>query len=125
MRCEHCEELQEQVRQLRALLVPSKRFPDEWGLTPTENILLAVLVSKGRARREACVAAVSKPGREEPGPRIVDTCISRIRVKLRKQKLDVKIRAVVSEGYLIEKDDANLLKSFMIGDNHFDSCNLQ
>lgn len=53
----HIDELEEEVRQLRELLVPPVVFPDEWRLTPQEAAVLAAMarhpVCANRQLREA------------------------------------------------------------------------
>lgn len=90
MRCDHCEELREEIAYLQRELGLQKhedavtRLGQRWGLSNTEAKILAHL----HARRGACVSksqlwdALYADGSSEPEVKIVDVFICKLRHKL-------------------------------------------
>jgi len=106
--CTRCDELQEEVRQLRALLAPPTfNIPTSWGLTRGEQaVFLALLNAKGRVLTYEYLFEASR-GRD----RNVEVCdpennvsvrIVYVRKKLRKAGAPYKIVTAWGRGYCLQ-----------------------
>lgn len=104
MTCEHCEELEEEVRQLKAELFGADWTPpDEFRLTPSEAVIVRALIKKvGACSREFLMNATrGAPGtlRRDVNMNVIDAQISYIRQKFR--PYDLTIGTVWGTGYCI------------------------
>ena len=88
--CEKIEELEEQVRQLKKLLVPVFITPIEWGLNRQEQALFRMLLKREivtRAMFDAAIATTSNT------PRYCDVILHNLRKKLKKFGFEIKNQA--------------------------------
>lgn len=103
-------EAQEEIRQLRALVLQQDgwRAPLELDLTATQEAILAALVTGGLRSKETLHAATRGPGREvETEIKIVDVQICHIRRKLKPYGL--VITTVWGRGYELQAESRERL----------------
>ena len=111
------EELREQVRQMKAALVPPFLYPAEWRLTAAETIILSVLLARPIAPRRAIVTAlrtrpIGRGGQVRPDDAdsmpSIDTLIWKLRQKL--NPLGCQIEAVYGVGWRLDQDGRQKLQ---------------
>lgn len=96
------EALRAENEALKALLRPRTKFDPRWGLSGHEEQVLGLLYQRGEATYDQLVVCIgAAPG--EAGYQVVTSCVFRLRVKLRKQKIDIK--TVRSFGYYLADED--------------------
>jgi hypothetical protein len=96
------DELEETVRQLRALLRPLGSFPAHWRMSPLQGRLLAALCRSGELNIEAACAAAGRGGSELTSPEVVRQHISRMRSKL--EPRGITIESAHGIGYYLDPD---------------------
>lgn len=112
MMCDHCQELEERVRQLEQQLY-GKRWecPVELGLTPMQARLLAALVANDRTLPRWFLFEASRGDgcwSEIEGDKLVHTVISKIRSQI--EPFGLEILTVYNTGYrLTPESRARLL----------------
>jgi two-component system cell cycle response regulator CtrA len=112
MICEHCEELQEQVRQLEARVLGAGWEPPlEFRLTGHEAVILQALIAHDRTvpnwlLYEATRTAPNARG-DDVDPKIVNVRISLLRTKLR--RFGLSIITVWAQGYRLEPESRERL----------------
>lgn len=115
MACDHCEELEEKVRQLEAALHGNDwEPPADFHLTWTERILLQTLVARNRVvpvwlLYEATRYSPRARG-DDVDPKIVSVRMSTLRSKLR--PFGIEIETFYSDGYRINPDSRQRLLSW-------------
>jgi len=114
-RCERCQELEEEIRQLRKLITPGGRFPLSWSLTNKQTLLLSCFLTRSIVTRDAALAGVYGADTEND-IRIVDVYMKRIRERFRDVGVDIKFKAEYGLGYSITAEDQAKLKSFVVTD---------
>ncbi len=98
---EEIETLREENRQLRELLTPPIRVPEEWGLTLSEERLLSALQAAGTrtVTHERALTATCDREEDLPERQILSVLVSRVRKKLGRAGLPTSIETVRAEGY--------------------------
>ncbi len=86
--CEKIEELEEQVRQLKKLLVPVFITPIEWGLTRKEKALFCMLLKRDLVSRDMLDAAAITG--TSISPKYCDVILYFLRKKLKKFGVQIK-----------------------------------
>ena len=86
--CEKIEELEEQVRQLKKLLVPVFITPIEWGLTRKQQALFSMLLTRDLVTRDMLDAAAIAGASSTPN--YGNVIIYQLRKKLKKFGIQVK-----------------------------------
>ncbi len=115
--CDRCEELQEEVRQLRELMAPSDVVtPDGCNLSPAEAAVFSALLSAGgklrsnnylfQVTRDFTWSEYRSGARAAPDPdSLVKVYISKIRRKLRETGAPYEIRLHWARGYSLHRTD--------------------
>lgn len=95
--------LKEQVAYLQSLLVADDPLPAEWNLSPSEERLFRVLLSREVATRDVVIAAVYW-GKDEPetAAKCIDVNVSRMRKKL--SAFGVEVKTIWGRGYCLPSD---------------------
>ena len=84
-------ELEEQVRQLKKLLVPPFVTPVEWCLTGQEQTLFCMLLTRDRVTRDMFNAvAITRPSTKNAANQCCDMAVCHLRKKLKKFGVQVK-----------------------------------
>ena len=128
MGCVNCERLKREIRELREEL-------DEWGLVENNETLADKIRTRFRLRPQAAytlAAMIERPGRVFSREAIIQhigyngspmdtkrngedqsvrTNISWVRLGLKDARLDVEVRNVHGQGYLITKEDAEKVRA--------------
>lgn len=86
--CEKIEELEEQVRQLKKLLVPVFITPIEWGLTRKQQALFCMLLTRDLVTRDMLDAAAISGASSTPN--YGNVILYQLRKKLKKYGIQVK-----------------------------------
>ena len=86
--CEKIEELEEQVRQLKKLLVPAFVTPVEWGLTRKQKALFCMLLTRDLVTRDMLDAAAITGASSTPN--YGNVLLYQLRKKLKKFGIQVK-----------------------------------
>ena len=94
------DQLREENRQLRALLVPPVSAPPEWHLTPRETRMWAHMNSRPLSTRESLMFAISE-GREME-PQNLNVGLHHLRKKLAKH--GVRVVNQWGHGWRLEHD---------------------
>ena len=112
---EHIEELEETVRQLRELLIPSVTFPAEIGLTATESKMLSFLLARSPniVSKERIFQAIYFDAQDAPVSKIIDVMLLRCRKKL--APYGVEIARSWGAGVGIESRSAAILRTILEG----------
>lgn len=107
--CVRCEELQEQVQQLKAELSGTKRFPAKWSLTPAQKTVLGLLVTRGRVTYQSARIVLwdEPPDSDED---VIRRHISVIRVKLPW----LKIETIYGEGWELAPGEKEKIEQEMV-----------
>ena len=85
------DELKEQVRQLKKLLVPPFVTPIEWGLTAQQQTLFCMLLTRDRVTRDMFNAvAITRPSTKNAANQCCDMAVYHLRKKLKKFGVQVK-----------------------------------
>ena len=106
--CARCEELEEELRQLRATLAPPAfEVPTRWGLTAAEAAtFLALYQRRGKVASVFLLFEASKPwARNSDGPdarNVVSVRIHHIRKKLKAARAAYSIRTACGRGFYLE-----------------------
>ena len=88
---EKIDELKEQVRQLKKLLVPVFVTPIEWGLTAQQQTLFCMLLKRDLVTRDMFNAvAITRPSTKNAANQCCDMSVHRLRKKLKKYGVQVK-----------------------------------
>ena len=89
--CEKIEELEEQVRQLKKLLVPIFVTPVEWCLTAQQQTLFCMLLTRDLVTRDMFNAvAITRPSTKNASNQCSDMAVYHLRKKLKKYGIQVK-----------------------------------
>lgn len=89
--CVKIEELEEQVRQLKKLLVPAFVTPVEWGLTAQQQTLFCLLLTRDRVTRDMFNAvAITRPSTKNESNQCCDMSVCQLRKKLKKYGIHIK-----------------------------------
>ena len=84
-------ELEEQVRQLKKLLVPPFVTPVEWGLTAQQQTLFCMLLKRDLVTRDMFNAvAITRPSTKNTSNQCSDMAVYHLRKKLKKFGVHVK-----------------------------------
>ena len=84
-------ELEEQVRQLKKLLVPVFVTPIEWGLTAQQQTLFCMLLKRDLVTRDMFNAvAITRPSTKNISNQCCDMSIYHLRKKLKKYGIQIK-----------------------------------
>jgi DNA-binding response OmpR family regulator len=110
--CTRCEELEEQVRQLKALLAPPVLFPDEWNLTKRETQLLQAFLVQRQLSREHLLT-VMYDHETDIDIRTIDAFVYKLRKKFEAAGVAVTIEPVRSIGYRMSGADQKYIRTFM------------
>lgn len=86
--CEKIEELEDQVRQLKKLLVPAFVTPVEWGLTRKQKALFCMLLTRDLVTRDMLDAAAITGASSTPN--YGNVLLYQLRKKLKKFGIQVK-----------------------------------
>ena len=86
--CEKIEELEEQVRQLKKLLVPAFITPIEWRLTRKQQALFCMLLTRDLVTRDMLDAAAISGASSTPN--YGNVILYQLRKKLKKYGIQVK-----------------------------------
>ena len=85
------DELKEQVRQLKKLLVPPFVTPVEWGLTAQQQTLFCMLLKRDLVTRDMFNAvAITRPSTKNAANQCCDMAVCHLRKKLKKFGVQVK-----------------------------------
>ena len=85
------DELKEQVRQLKKLLVPPFVTPVEWGLTAQQQTLFCMLLKRDLVTRDMFNAvAITRPSTKNTSNQCCDMAVYHLRKKLKKFGVQVK-----------------------------------
>ena len=88
---EKIEELEEQVRQLKKLLVPIFVTPVEWCLTAQQQTLFCMLLTRDLVTRDMFNAvAITRPSTKNASNQCSDMAVYHLRKKLKKYGIQVK-----------------------------------
>lgn len=88
---EKIEELEEQVRQLKKLLVPVFVTPVEWRLTAQQQTLFCMLLTRDRVTRDMFNAvAITRPSTKNESNQCCDMSVCQLRKKLKKYGIHIK-----------------------------------
>ncbi|WP_279110825.1 helix-turn-helix domain-containing protein [Bartonella apis] len=88
---EKIEELEEQVRQLKKLLVPVFVTPIEWGLTAQQQTLFCMLLTRDLVTRDMFNAvAITRPSTKNESNQCCDMSVCQLRKKLKKYGIHIK-----------------------------------
>lgn len=103
------DELREEIRQLKALLVPKFMFPKEWNLTPREADVLALMVTRNGypVSNEDFLNSIWRD--EERDIRNINVNIWKLRKKL--EKFGFTIKNSHGTGYFV---DSGLLETIKL-----------
>ncbi len=93
------EELREEVRQLRALLLPEMPIPDEWGLVNREKQVLRTLLDSDLVSQERMFFALYG-AESDTDPNVVQSHVSKMRSKVRPFGLVIVTKRY--EGYALQ-----------------------
>lgn len=106
------DELEERIRQLRALIAPKTDFPLQLGLTPSEAVIASVLMTRPLARRDVLIEALWVDG-DVPNEyyQTIRTLISRLRSKF--AVYGVTIHNKYAEGWFMTLDDRRKLSAII------------
>ncbi len=112
--CERCQELEEQIRQLRAEFIESEYMPPrEYRLTPTETAIYCLLHKRmGKVTRHTHLYYISRGSRHHKNiedtnwPQLLKVYISKIRKKVNAVG-GPNIVNVKSVGYILENPHAS------------------
>lgn len=89
--CEKIEELEEQVRQLKKLLVPIFVTPVEWCLTAQQQTLFCMLLTRDLVTRDMFNAvAITRPSTKNASNQCSDMAVYHLRKKLKKYGIHIK-----------------------------------
>jgi len=112
---ERIEELEEECRQLREMLVPPVTFPRELGLSKTENDILSFILARAPnvALKSRILHAVWPDPDNAPDGKCVDVHICKLRRKL--SPFGVAITVAWSEGYFLDAIAATTVRSWLDG----------
>lgn len=108
------EALQDRVTYLMDALgsTLAMRFPSAWALTGSERVVLAVLVKRDVASRDAIMAALySDQFGDEPDVAICNVFVCKLRKKLR--PLGIEIKSVWGLGWRIEPEAKARIRELM------------
>ena len=110
------ELLLERIEQLEGEVLGREWFcPIEFCLTPSQQRLLAALISRERCSKEFLHMASTKPGVEaESELKIIDVWICKMRPKL--QAFGINIQTVWGFGYMLSPEDQARLRNWKTGD---------
>ncbi len=98
-------ELEERVRQLEEALSPLEFMsPPEWQLTANEARVFAHLASREMATKQSLMAVLYSGRSEEPGIKIVDVFICKLRRKIK--PFGVSINTIWGQGWALERKAA-------------------
>jgi hypothetical protein len=109
------DEMHERVKQLEGLFRGDEWIPEEWGLTGRESEFLAAIVQRSPATREyihTVLYGLEPDG--GPDPKILDTMISKMRVKLAPHEIVIETNWGI--GYQLSAD--TLKKCRALRDEH-------
>ena len=85
------DELKEQVRQLKKLLVPPFVTPVEWGLTAQQQTLFCMLLKRDLVTRDMFNAvAITRPSTKNTSNQCSDMAVYHLRKKLKKYGIQIK-----------------------------------
>ena len=103
---------EEEIRQLRAMLVPRIEFPREWKLQPAETKILRHLfgVAPRRCSKQEIKDMLYWRRDEQPESGL-ETRVAKIRAKLR--PFGIIISSQRGMGYWLNEKDADLIRSFL------------
>lgn len=101
--CTRCLELQEEIRQLREVLAPPAFLPpEEWGLTPAQAAMFAVLSARDMASFDALLMATDPMAKTDGRTdKVISVQISLLRRKIAKHGF--RIRNHFGKGYRLER----------------------
>jgi len=105
------DELEEEVRQCRDLLVPAEILPFDWGLEPAQNRLVIALAKapNGYLTHEQIYRAVSMYSTESTVRAIVGIQIHRARKKLASRQITINTRW--GTGYEMPQASRDIIKA--------------
>ncbi|WP_035900398.1 helix-turn-helix domain-containing protein [Labrenzia sp. DG1229] len=93
--------LRERIYQLEDALFAETPLPPDWGLTVSEERVVACLLSRPQATKDAIMAALYRnDGKDEPELKIVDVFVCKARKKL--APFGIEIKTVWGRGYMID-----------------------
>ena len=84
--------LRAQLRELREALGTGLRWPAEWKLSPRENALLGVLVSREIVSRDAVMYALYGDDPDPPSEQVLSVLVYRLRRKLASRGFSIVTR---------------------------------
>lgn len=107
------DELEEENRQLRALLVPRLVLPPECGLTAIEERFVSILLRQAPrvVRYDALHDSLYSGPNDAPGERIIHVMLNHIRKKL--ARFEVKITTVWGIGLYIDSGSRDRLQQMI------------
>lgn len=106
-------ELEEEIRQLRMMLVGETRFPFEWGLKPGESRLLACLVASPDGFRSYDAMSYALYG-NQPDRNHNNLSVQMARMRRRLKKWRIVIRTRWAEGFEIAPESKRFVKAAII-----------
>jgi len=116
---ERVDELEEEVRQLRDMLVPPVAFDPEFQLTASATAILSFLLARSPmpVKRESIFDAIylSENGQDV---KIIDVYICKLRAKL---PSGIKISTQWGVGFYLDRESARRLRSHIITPDHVPS----
>ncbi|WP_367278227.1 helix-turn-helix domain-containing protein [uncultured Alsobacter sp.] len=88
-------------------------YPVEWGLSPSEQKVMGVLLTREMATKDALMAALyTANGRDEAELKIVDVFICKMRKKLK--PFAISITTVWAQGYALPPDIRRTLRAKLL-----------
>jgi DNA-binding response OmpR family regulator len=108
---ERIEELEEEVRQLRALAFGDKQAPNSWGVSPAEEDILRALIAHPLCSKDRLLSAreARNRGSGEVGPNILNVFVCRLRKK------GFPIRTKWGQGYYLDPVDRERFGAELLG----------
>lgn len=82
-RCERCEDLEWEIRELKKQMAPQVSIPSEWGLTPIERAIFAALAGGRTLTFDGSEKLIMRDVGYEYRSNIVSVFICKMRKKLR------------------------------------------
>lgn len=100
---EENDELRERVRQLEGLLGMTFEAPLQFGLTAKESRVLGTLMNLPMATKQALMTALYRDRIDaEPGIKIVDVFVCKMRAKL--EPFGIRVETLWGQGYFLKDE---------------------
>lgn len=107
------ETLRERVRQLETLLGSRQTIPLIFGLTAHEERLIGMLLVREHMSRTQLLESMygHLPAGDEPGPKIIDVWVCKMRQKLK--PFGIKVQTKWGSGYYLDKEGKARLQKYL------------